>query len=434
VSPGAAAPVRALSALDPAERAALTRRADRRDPAVSARVERILRDVRERGDAALFDLAREFDGVTLERLEVPRERWAEALGRLDPPTVRAIERAAANLETAHRAQLPGAIESETEPGVIVGRCPQAIERAGVYAPGGRASYPSSVLMGVVPARVAGVSEVIVCSPPGPGGRPGDALLAAAHLARADRVFAIGGAGAIAAMAFGTASVPRVDRVTGPGNAYVADAKLQLAGVTGMDTPAGPSELLVIADDSADPEAVALELVAQAEHDPRAVAIAIGIGDDVAAALAAALEPALDRAVRRNIVNAAWTAHGGVFSSATLDQAIEFANAFAPEHLMLAIADSGGALTRVRNAGAVFLGLTSSVAFGDYMTGGNHVLPTGGLARAWSGLSVLDFMRWTSWQSVTREAAARLAGDVAQFAETEGLPGHAAAARAAGGAG
>jgi histidinol dehydrogenase len=389
----------------------------------------IVARVRHDGDAALRALALELDGVRLESLEVPRAAWRRALESLDPALRRAMERCATNVVSAHRAFLPSAQETETEPGVTIGRRPDPLARVGVYAPGGRAAYPSSVLMGAVPARVAGVHEVILCSPPSGQGVPSPVVLAAAELANVDRVFALGGAGAIAAMAFGTESVPRVDRVVGPGNAYVAEAKLQVSGAVAIDSPAGPSELLVLADDSADPELVVRELIAQAEHDPEASAIAIGLGEPVATAIATALTRSVPNAVRAPIVREALARRGGVLCAATIDEALTLANEFAAEHVLLAVREPERVLERLRGAGTVFVGQSSSVTFGDYMTGANHVLPTGGLARCYSGLSVLDFFRWTTYQRVSPVAAARLSSDVATFAMSEGLPGHAAAARA-----
>jgi histidinol dehydrogenase len=418
-----------LETLAPAERERLGARRARRDPALAGRVAAILERVRAQGDAALAALARELDGAAPASLEVPRAERRRALAGLDAPLLRALERAARNIATWHRALLPRACEIEVEPGIFVGRRPDPIARLGVYAPGGRASYPSSVLMAVVPARVAGVAEVILCSPPGPGGSPSPLVLAAAEIAGADRVFAIGGAGAIAAMAHGTATVPAVDRIVGPGNAFVAEAKLQVQGVVSTDSPAGPSELLAILDEGADPALVARELLAQAEHDPDAAALAVAVGEAPAAALRAALARALPGEERREVIAASFAARGGVLVAATLEQALEFANDYAPEHLLLAVAEPERALARVRNAGSVFLGGHSSVAFGDYMTGANHTLPTGGAARSFSGLSIEDFVRWTTWQRVTREAAAGLAGDVAILAAAERLPAHAAAARA-----
>jgi histidinol dehydrogenase len=401
------------------------------DDATRTATAAIIERVKREGDAALVAMARDFDGVALTVLEVPMARCREALNALTPELRQAMTRAARNIETAHRAFLPHAVEVETEPGVVVGRRPDPLGAVGVYAPGGRAAYPSSVLMGAVPARVAGVATVVLCSPPQrDSGLPDESVLAAAALAGVTRVFAVGGAGAIAAMAFGTGSVPRVDRVVGPGNAYVAEAKLQLSGAVAIDAPAGPSELLVIADYSADPRAVARELVAQAEHDPQAAVVCVAVGDEVAAQVADAMAALLPGAGRGEIVRASLGSAGGLLVAQTYDEAIAFANRYAAEHVQLAVGEPACAavLERLRNAGTVFIGEQSSVAFGDYMTGANHVLPTGGLARSYSGLSTLDFFRWTTYQRVTRAAAARLSGDVGTFAEAERLPGHAAVAR------
>ena len=424
---------RDAGALTPAERALLLDRSTSSDLGVRARTGEIIERVRRDGDGALFALARELDGATLDSLEVPRAACRRALDALDSGLRRALERCAVNVATAHRAFLPVAQETETEPGIVVGRRPDPLARVGVYAPGGRAAYPSSVLMGAIPARVAGVGEVVLCTPPGRDGAPSSVVLAAAALAEVDRVFAVGGAGAIAAMALGTASIPRVDRIVGPGNAYVAEAKLQLSGFVAIDSPAGPSELLVVADESADPALVARELVAQAEHDPDAAALAIVVGSRAASAVAGALRDAAAGAERRDVVVASLSRRGGVLSASTLDEAVALANEYAAEHLLLVVREPAGVVPRLRNAGTIFVGAASSVAFGDYMTGANHVLPTGGLARCYSGLSTLDFFRWTTWQRVSSMAAAALAGDVARFADAEGLPGHAAAARAWGSA-
>ncbi len=420
----------AVSALRDTERRALFDRSTSADDAVRTQTASLIARVQRDGDGALRAMAVEFDGVTLESLEVPRCEWARALSNMVPDLRTALERTVRNVRTAHTAFLPSAIEVETEPGIVVGRRPDPLQRVGVYAPGGRAAYPSSLIMGVVPAKVAGVPDVIVCSPPSANGQPSDVVLAAAELAGADRVFAIGGAGAIAAMAHGTASVPRVDRIVGPGNAWVAEAKLQCAGAVAIDSPAGPSELLVIADDTVDPRIIAREMLAQAEHDPRAAVVCVAIGADVATRVQqqiAALLPAVDR---RQIITDAFAFAGGVVFAETLDAAVAFANDWAAEHLLLAVAPSlrDTAFAALRGAGTVFLGETSSVAFGDYMTGANHVLPTGGLSRCYSGLSTLDFIRWTSWQRVTPRAASALAADVGRFADSEGLPNHAATAR------
>lgn len=421
----------ALGELSRDDRAALFDRTTSSDASVRSRTASIVRDVRARGDAALVALARELDGVEHLVIEVPRERCRDALERTPVALQRAMERAARNIAVVARANLPSASECEVEPGIVVERRPQPLARVGVYAPGGRAAYPSSVLMGAIPARIAGVAEVVVCSPAQRDGLPAQPILAAAALAEVDRVFAVGGAGAIAALAYGTATIPRVDRIVGPGNVFVAEAKLQVTGAVGIDAPAGPSELLVIADDSCDPVRVALELLAQAEHDPRACVVAVTVGRETDRAIEDALADAAPRDPDDVACEALSTA-GALLTAETLDEAIAFANDYAAEHVLIATRDATGVAGRLRGAGTIFVGEASSVAFGDYMTGANHVLPTGGLSRSYSGLSVHDFIRWTTYQHVTASAASALAPDVAVFAEAEGLPGHALAARIAGG--
>ena len=397
---------------------------------IAADVTRIITRVRRDGDDALRKFARTFDGVSLDAIEVPRDAWTAALGSIDPAVRAAMERSARNLREVHEAFAPRAREVTTRDGVVVGRRPDPYARVGVYAPGGRATYPSSLLMGAIPARVAGVNEVIVCSPPAADGRPAAVLLAAAAIAGVDRVFAIGGAGAIAAMAYGTAAVPAVDRIVGPGNAYVAEAKVQVARAVGIDSPAGPSELLILADASASPVVLARELVAQAEHDPDAAVLLVTDAASLAEAVITALESLVDLEPRAAVIRAALAARGAVLTTTTLDDAVALSNAWAPEHLLLAVSVPARErlLARLRDAGTIFVGESSSVAFGDYLSGANHVLPTGGTARRYSGLSTLDFVRWTTWQRIDPDAAARLARDTDVFARAEGLPAHAAAAR------
>ena len=398
------------------------------DAAIRSRTNEIIERVRRDGDSALRAFSKEFDGVVLETLEVPRSTWKRSLETLDPVLRRALERSAANIASVHEAFLPIARETTTADGVVIGRRPDPLDRVGVYAPGGRATYPSSLLMGALPARVAGVREVIVCSPPGADGLPSPVLLAAAELAGVDRVFTIGGAGAIAAMAFGTDSVPRVDRVVGPGNAYVAEAKLQVAGSVAIDAPAGPSELLVIADDTASPDVIAFEMIAQAEHDPLAAVVLVTSSEALADRVKAALDRLVPGVPRESIVRDAFAARGGIVTVASFDDAVAFASQYAAEHVLIIGREAERAAAALRNSGTIFIGPSSSVSFGDYMTGANHVLPTGGLARGYSGLSTLDFFRWTTWQRVSERAAASLASDVGIFADAEGLPGHAASAR------
>jgi histidinol dehydrogenase len=420
-----------IDELTPADRALLFDRSTSADTEIRRATSEIIALVRESGDAALRSLARHHDRVDLESIEVSREARVAALEALDPALRRAMERAATNIATVHAAGLPGVVTVTPEPGLTIARRPDPLSRVGVYAPGGRAAYPSSVLMSAVPARIAGVGEVILCSPPNRSGRPSDVVLAAAEIAGVDRVFAIGGAGAVAAMAFGTETVPRVDRVVGPGNAYVAEAKLQLGGHVGVDLPAGPSELCVIADPTCDPAAVALELLAQAEHDPLACVVAVTIEDETADAVARALEELIVDQPRRAIIEESLQSRGAIVSARSIEQAIAFANEYAPEHLLLVVDAVAEVIPALRNAGTIFVGASTSVSFGDYLSGANHVLPTGGLARAYSGLSVADFFRWTTIQTATPLAAGALADDVARFAEAEALPGHALAARRAG---
>jgi histidinol dehydrogenase len=422
-----------LGHLTAPERALLLDRRPADEPEVRARVAELLALVRSRGDDALREMARRYDKVELASLEVPRARWENALVALDGDLRAALERAAKNLAAFHRAQLPAELTVEVEPGVRLGRRFGPLGAVGVYAPGGRASYPSSVLMGVVPARVAGVEEIVVCSPPGPDGEPPDAVLAAAALAGATRVFALGGAGAVGAMAYGTATVPRCDAVVGPGNRWVLEAKRQVAGDVRIDSPAGPSELLVLADGSADPDLIAAELVAQAEHDPDAAVALVATDAALVDAVAAALGKRVAAAPRRDVIAAALATRGALVFADTLDEAIQFADFYAPEHLLVLTSGAAADAARVRTAGTIFLGAGSAVAFGDYLTGANHVLPTAGSGRSFSGLSTLDFLRSWTWQEVSPAAARSLAEDTARLADAEGLPGHAAAARLRGGA-
>lgn len=419
---------RRISELTADERARLLDRGRAQDAAVTRSVTELIDAVRRDGDAALREQAFRFDGVHQLRIEVPRALWRQALDELDPAVRAALQTAAANIATFHRAQLPETIEIEPQPGLKLGRRADPLERVAVYAPGGRAAYPSSVLMGVVPARVAGVREVIVCSPAGAHGLPPATVLAACEIANADRVFAIGGAGAIAAVAYGTATVPRVQKVVGPGNAYVTEAKRQLNGIVAIDCPAGPSEVLVLADETADAKRVVYELLAQAEHDPDAASVLASTSAELIAQVAALLTQEMATQPRREIIAQALRSAGALLLADSVQELLNFNRRYAPEHLALYVRNPREVLGDVVNAGTVFLGDASAVAFGDYLTGANHVLPTATLARAYSGLSTLDFLRWTTYQELDAERAAQFAGITAVLAEAEGLPAHAGAAR------
>ncbi len=409
--------------------AELLGRAPDADESVAAAVAEVVAGVRDRGDEELRSLAERFDGATLASIEIPVEAWQEALGRLPRDLTAALETARDRIRAFHGRQVPAVDEAEIGRGIRVGRRPEPLRVVGAYAPGGTAAYPSSVLMCVVPAKIAGVPEVVVCSPPGASGAPSDAVLAACALADADRLFAIGGAGAVAALAYGTESVPRADKVVGPGNAYVTEAKRQLAGMIGSDCHAGPSEILIVADESADAATIAREMIAQAEHDPAAIVVAVLTDPSLPRKIRDALANQIPSQPRKEIIRQALGRAGALIVADETAAALEFASELAPEHLLLLVRDPRRAMSRVRGAGSVFLGPSSSVVFGDYVSGTNHVLPTGGRGRRQSGLSVADFVRWSTYQEIEEEAAARLAAPAATIAVAEGLDGHAAAARA-----
>jgi histidinol dehydrogenase len=391
----------------------------------------ILADVSVRGDEALRAMAVRFDRVRLDALEVPRATWDEALASLDTSVRLAFERAAENIRRFHAAQMPGDVVVEIEDGVRVTRTWTPLERVGVYAPGGRAAYPSSVLMGVIPAKAAGVKDVVVCSPPGPDGVPSREVLAACAIGGADRLFALGGAGAIAALTYGTASVPAVDAIVGPGNRWVTEAKRQVAGRILIDSPAGPSEVLVLADETADPSLIACEVLAQAEHDPEAACVVVTTSATIASEAEREIARQLEDAPRADVCRQALAACGAILVADSLDEALSFANRYATEHLSIMTASASADARKVRTAGTTFVGPSASVAFGDYMTGANHVLPTMGRARSFSGLSTLNYLRSFTIQEITPAGARAMADDVETLALAEGLPAHAAAARARG---
>jgi len=420
-----------LSELTPEEERSLMERRPSVATDLEGDVRTIIQRVRAGGDGALVDLARELDGVELDSLEVPLSRCRAAAAALPEDVRRALEHARRNIEAFHRAQLDAwtPLKVEVEPGIELERRAIPLKSVGVYAPGGRAAYPTSVLMGVVPAVVAGVAEIVVCSPPGAEGGPSPEVLAAAAIGGATRVFSLGGAGAVAALAYGTETVPQVGAVVGPGNAWVTEAKRQLAGMMRIDSPAGPSELLVVADEVGEPRLIALEMLAQAEHDPDAVVGLVSPSPGLVRDTRGALEELLSTCVGHDVASEALARNGFLILTESREEAMAFTERFAPEHLLLMTTDADTAARAVRTSGAVFVGHSTSVAFGDYMTGANHVLPTAGLAGTYSGLSVEHYLRTFTIQRVSRAAAAALADDVAALAEAEGLPGHAAAARA-----
>lgn len=412
----------ALDALPPAVERALLDRGASFEPFVDA--VRPIRDaVRARGDAALRELTARFDGWTPDHLEIPRDTWAHTWSHL--PQAEALRQARDNIERFHQAMMPAPREVEIIPGVRAGRRLVPHNRAGAYVPGGRAAYPSTVLMTVAPAKVAGVKEIIVCTPAGKDGKIPDATLAACAIAGVDRVFALGGAQAIFAMAYGSASVPRCDKIVGPGNAYVAAAKSLVAGQVAIDSPAGPSEVLVLhLGGPCPPGFAAAEMLAQAEHDPEAACVLVTTDARFAEQVAAGLTTS----ARADVVAASLAKRGAILVASSEAEAIAFADAYAPEHLVVLSAEPRATLDRLSNYGSAFLGPWSSVALGDYCSGPNHVLPTAGLARTYSGLSVDDFLRRPTHQEVTSEGLQALASVAESLATLEGLPNHAAAVR------
>jgi histidinol dehydrogenase len=414
-----------FEALDPM----LPRRAGN-DAATRETVRAILDDVLARGDDAVREYGRRFDGVDLPPGEWPLDAgtWQGALGRVSPPIRAALERAVDRVRSYHEHQREPGFHLTDADGSLVGMKVTPLDRVGLYIPGGKASYPSSVIMNAVPALVAGVQEIVAVVPPQ---GVTDVVLAACALSGVTRIFRVGGAQAIAALAFGAGAIPRVAKICGPGNAWVAEAKTVVSALPGgpaIDMPAGPSELLVIADDSADPALVTADLLSQAEHDPSAQVILATPSAALADAVAGRIETDAAALPRADIALAS-LANARLILTDSLDQAVAVANAYAPEHLSLAVDDPDPLVPGITNAGAIFAGHCAAETFGDYLAGSSHVLPTDGAARAWSGVSVFTFLKAISVQTLTDEAASRLAGPAAVLARMEGLEAHARAADA-----
>ena len=394
---------------------------------VTDTVAEILRNVRERGDEALREYTEKFDHTQLESLVVTEEEMREALDEVDPDFMRILRRAAENIRKFHSRQVRNSFIINDEDGILTGQKVIPVDRAGLYVPGGTAVYPSTVLMDVIPAKIAGVKEVILTTPPGRDGKINPAVLAAASVAGADRIVKIGGAQAIAALAFGTKSVPKVDKIVGPGNAFVAEAKRQVYGLVSIDMIAGPSEILVVADGKSNPAWVAADLLSQAEHDKVASAVLVTDSAELAKKVSEEIEKQIPELIRSEIARVSIDQNGKIIVADDLRAAIEIANEIAPEHLELCVDNPFDYLDGIRHAGSVFLGRNCPEALGDYLAGPNHTLPTQGTARFSSPLSVDDFVKKTQYTYYTKEALGRVAADVAAFAEKEGLTGHARSA-------
>lgn len=388
-------------------------------------VDRILGDVRREGDAAVRRYTEAFDGAAPERMEVPPAEWDAALAGLEPGLRDALQISAAQIDAFHRKQLRTSWIDFGDEGAL-GQIVRPLERVGIYTPGGTAIYPSSLLMTAVPAKVAGVPEVIVCSPPGRDGAVSPLILAAARVAGVDRVFQIGGAQAIGAMAFGTETVPHVDKIYGPGNIFVVLAKRRVFGVVAIDALPGPTETLIIADDTADPGLVAADMLAQAEHDPMASAILLTTSFALADQVQSELDTQLDPLERREIAAASLQTNGLIAVVPSVETAVDLANLYAPEHLCLLIREPWAALPLIKHAGGVFVGEDSPEALGDYTAGPSHVMPTGGTARFSSPIHVAEFTKVISVAAANRRALVRLAPATIALARAEGLTAHARA--------
>ena len=386
----------------------------------------VIADIRREGDEALFRYEQKFDRCTLtkETVRVSREEIDAAYEALDPAFVEVLRKAAENIRVFHEKQIRQSWITTSEDGAILGQKITPVGISGCYVPGGRAAYPSSVLMNVVPAKVAGVKRIIITTPPDSEGRVNPGTLVAADIAGADEMYKAGGAQAIAAMAYGTESIPKVDMITGPGNIYVAMAKKLCFGAVGIDSVAGPSEILVIADETADPRYVAADLLSQAEHDPMASAILLTNDRAVAEGVAREIDGFLETLSRADIIRASLEHYGHIFLADTLEELVEAANIIASEHLEIVTKDSFEVMTGITNAGAIFLGPWSSEPLGDYFAGPNHILPTGGTARFFSPLGVDTFVKKSSIISYSKKALEKVHGDIELFAEQEGLTAHA----------
>ena len=387
----------------------------------------IIATVRRDGDRALYAYCEKFDGAKLDSLAVSAEEIDEAFKLVEPQFIEILEKAAKNIRTFHEKQVRNSFIINNENGIVIGQKVIPVDRAGLYVPGGTAAYPSTVLMDSIPAKIAGCREVVMVTPPGKDGKINPVILAAAKVAGVDRIFKLGGAQAIAALAFGTESVPRVDKIVGPGNAFVAEAKKQVFGVVSIDMIAGPSEILIVADGKSNPAHVAADLLSQAEHDRMASAVLVTESAALADAVSAELERQIPMLERAEIARESIDRNGKIIVAPNIVDAIEIANEIAPEHLELCLDNPFDYLDQIRHAGSIFMGRYCPEALGDYFAGPNHTLPTGGSARFSSPLSVDDFVKKTQYTYYTEQALSRVADDVAFFATKEGLTAHAKSA-------
>ena len=398
------------------------RQADTGD--ISAAVAEILANVRTSGDEALFAYTKKFDKAELSKLEVTESEINEAFASVDPKFLSVLEEAAVNIRRFHQAQVRTSFILNDQDGIVMGQRITPIEKVGIYVPGGRAAYPSTVLMDSIPAKIAGCSQIVMVTPPGADGKVNPVILAAAKIAGVDRIFKVGGAQAVAALAYGTESIPKVDKIVGPGNAYVAEAKRQVFGLVSIDMIAGPSEILIVADGKSNPVHAAADLLSQAEHDPMASAVLVTDSESFAEAVSAELERQIPLLSRAAIARASIDSNGKIIIAEDLDVVISIANEIAPEHLELMVDNPFDYLNSIRNAGSIFMGRHCPEALGDYFAGPNHTLPTSGTARFSSPLSVDDFIKKSQYTYYTKDALSRVSAQVDLFARQEGLDAHA----------
>ena len=394
---------------------------------VEAVVSDIIADVRKNGDAALFKYTEKFDRAKLDSLLVSEEEIEEAFARVEPKFIEILAEAAENIRAFHEKQVRNSFIINNKPGIVIGQKVIPVDRAGLYVPGGTAAYPSTVLMDSIPAKIAGVPEVVIVTPPSADGKVNPVILAAAKIAGVDKIFKVGGAQAIAALAYGTESVPKVDKIVGPGNAFVAEAKKQVFGQVSIDMIAGPSEILIVADKTVNPRHAAADLLSQAEHDKNASAVLVTDSMELALGVQKELERQIPLLERAEIARVSIDNNGKIIVADTLDSAIEIANEIAPEHLELCVDNPFDYLDAVRHAGSIFMGKNCPEALGDYFAGPNHTLPTSGTAKFSSPLSVDDFVKKTQYTYYTRDALGKVYEDVAFFARKEGLTAHARSA-------
>ena len=390
-------------------------------------VSEIIENVKKNGDKALFEYCEKFDKAVLSDLLVSQAEIDEAVNTVDPKFLEILEKAAANIRRFHEKQVRNSFILNDRPGIVMGQKIIPVDRAGLYVPGGTAAYPSTVLMDSIPAKIAGVREVVMVTPPNSEGKINPVILAAAKIAGINKIFKVGGAQAIAALAYGTESIPKVDKIVGPGNAFVAEAKKQVFGRVSIDMIAGPSEILVIADGASNPRHVAADLLSQAEHDTLASAVLVTDSADLAKKVRAELEVQIPLLERADIARASIDNNGKIIVADDLRQAIDIANEIAPEHLELCVDNPFDYLDAIRHAGSIFMGRNCPEALGDYFAGPNHTLPTSGTAKFSSPLGVDDFIKKVQYTYYTKDALAEVAGDVAAFAQAEGLTAHARSA-------